>query len=402
MAWRLHEHIIRGELDNRTRGLVTGRIWFADRSEPILLHLTGNCHRDLAGCLVRFENPSPTPCDTSALDPVQHGIVGDITASRKVRVLDVPIEEAMRLGKAGLPIPEHHANSLYLEWHTLANGRIVIESADYTIAISDRHWTLTPDEEQRQIEANMQAFRDSLHRLGSPISPLEFDPGKPLDEFQYEQFLRDSDARTEKYGELLEKYAEQPGSEAIIDREMGWDPMDNDHDDDETENTAAEAGFDPGNFEIDDPEDTEPLEPDPATEGIDWVRDENGHIRHPLCVRHTASRRAIWNFCKEQALLSDNADPDLHEMLFQYQTTGAKLAGALNSLGYLGTLPGEAGGIVARLKRALNYLHLSIAAAEKVAAKNLLPPGRLEIFRQEQFALREQILALMQRCREVP
>src|SRR5258708_39754016 len=42
------------------------------------------------------------------------------------------------------------------------------------------------------------------------------------DEVRYEQFLRESDARTERYGRLLEKYADHPDSERIIAREMGW------------------------------------------------------------------------------------------------------------------------------------------------------------------------------------
>lgn len=29
MAWRLHEHVLRGEIDNRARGRVTGRVWLA-------------------------------------------------------------------------------------------------------------------------------------------------------------------------------------------------------------------------------------------------------------------------------------------------------------------------------------------------------------------------------------
>ena len=29
MAWRIHEQILRGEIDNRTRGRVTGRVWLA-------------------------------------------------------------------------------------------------------------------------------------------------------------------------------------------------------------------------------------------------------------------------------------------------------------------------------------------------------------------------------------
>ena len=42
------------------------------------------------------------------------------------------------------------------------------------------------------------------------------------DEVRYEQFLRESDALTERYGRLLEKYKDHPDSERIIAREMGW------------------------------------------------------------------------------------------------------------------------------------------------------------------------------------
>lgn len=41
MAWRVDKHLVRGEIDNRTRGRVTGRLWFAGRDEPILLDLAG-------------------------------------------------------------------------------------------------------------------------------------------------------------------------------------------------------------------------------------------------------------------------------------------------------------------------------------------------------------------------
>ena len=50
MAWRLHEHVLRGKIDNRTRGRVSGEIWLAGIDEPLILELTGNCAPDLAGC----------------------------------------------------------------------------------------------------------------------------------------------------------------------------------------------------------------------------------------------------------------------------------------------------------------------------------------------------------------
>ena len=91
-------------------------------------------------------------------------------------------------------------------------------------------------------------------------------------------------------------------------------------------------------------------------------------------------------------------------MIFQFQKTGAKIAGALNSLAYDDDDDGlrDAGFIVAALKRALGYLNTSIAAAEKVAHKQLLDPERLKSFCAELFDVREEILALMQRYRFKP
>ena len=59
MAIRLDRAILRGEISNEIRGLVTGLVWIYGRDKPIVLRLKGNCLRDLAGCAVTFENPHP-------------------------------------------------------------------------------------------------------------------------------------------------------------------------------------------------------------------------------------------------------------------------------------------------------------------------------------------------------
>ena len=86
-------------------------------------------------------------------------------------------------------------------------------------------------------------------------------------------------------------------------------------------------------------------------------------------------------------------------MIFQTQMTGAKLAGALNSLAYHGE-DFDAGFVVANLKRALQYLHQAITAAGAVKAKDLLPAQELRDYNAGLFALREEILALMKRFRK--
>ena len=39
---------------------------------------------------------------------------------------------------------------------------------------------------------------------------------------RYEKFLKESDARTDKYGELLDKYGDSDEAEEKIAKEMGW------------------------------------------------------------------------------------------------------------------------------------------------------------------------------------
>jgi hypothetical protein len=346
---------------------------------------------------VRFENPAAksTPDERLDLAAEQIGVAGDITASRKVRVFDMPLEEALRICKEGGKPPEHMANSLYLEWFSEANGRVVIESADYKIDISPPAWTLSPEDEQKQIAGTQQAMRDWLERLGEALqsqAPANFDEEEDdsFDEFSYEKSMRESDARSDKYMKLLEKYEGHPDRDKIAAREMGWTWLEE----------ALEADQ-PGAIPKSEPIEVEPLEPNPLTEGIDWVRDDNGDIRHPLSKRAFESSVAIWHYCDDRGLLGENGDADVAEMVFQFQTAGAKIAGALNSLAYDRDMTFHAGFVVAALKRALKYVNASMAAVEKVARKKLISPERLDVFRGELFEIREEMLALMKRFREI-
>lgn len=143
MAARIHTSVVRGEIDNTEQGTVRGRIWLIDCDEPLQLDLAGDCWRDLAGRRLSFVNPAPqhSPCLKLAL--IQTGEVGDITASRKVRVLDLPPEEAFERRRLGLDAPEHWANALYLEWYSDNNGRVVFESADYQLEVTLPKWDMS-------------------------------------------------------------------------------------------------------------------------------------------------------------------------------------------------------------------------------------------------------------------
>jgi hypothetical protein len=108
MAWRPHENLIEGELDNRTPGRVTGWLRFVGLDERVTFDLEGDFHRDIRGTLIRLSNPSPVERSPEYMDgfsSVQKGRAGDITA--------------------GLP-PRDYVAYPYIEWYS-DNGRVVLE-----------------------------------------------------------------------------------------------------------------------------------------------------------------------------------------------------------------------------------------------------------------------------------
>ena len=395
MAWRLHEHVLRGKIDNRTRGRVTGEIWLAGIDQPMALQLTGDCAPDLAGCELSFENPNPIPMTTRPPAAQQRGPAGDITAARKVRVFDVPSEEALAICKRGETSPEHIANSVYLEWFSELSGRVVIENADYRLQISEPAWRYAPEEiaeRQRRIEDEETPFAIAITQEGET---------QQWDEIRYEQFLRESDARTERYGRLLEKYKDHPDSERIIAREMGWtwleEALDQKDQEQEKEPQTPEAEFDTvdeDEFE----EDNELPPPDPMREGIDWVRDERGRISHPVKKRAGDALHLLLDELKAAGHFPEEKDEQLAEFVSGFMILNAKLAGALGGLAR-GDDFLEPGLVIAWLKRVLEILNKTIAAADTVREKRFLPEERFAYYRGELFVIRERILELITQLR---
>ena len=400
MAFRIHDSVVRGEVDNRVKGVVRGRIWVEGRAEPVVLELQGNAWPDLAGCLLTFTNPQKrfSHPHLDSLNPVQRGAIGDLTASRKVRVFDIPLEEALEMIHRKEKPPEHMANCLYLEWFSEANGRVVIESADYELTISAPEWRMSPQDESERANQAAEGMADFVHKLTENIDLQQRgqkDPEEPWDEHDYERLLKESDARTDKYMELLDKYGHSEEAQERIAKEMGWDRAEAAPGDDEPggEGIAVEemnAIFEAAANEP-------PPEPDPAREGIDWVRTESGDVSHPLQHCCFESVIELGNQIR-QLRLDLSADDDLAQFLFEFQTTGAKLAGALAPIARGVALP-EPAFTVACLKRALDHLHKSQAGLEAVAPRKLLPDPLLAQARKGLFEIREGILRLMDEFR---
>jgi hypothetical protein len=394
MAFRLDKCVVRGWLDNTTKGKTRGEIWLLNQEHPVQLDLRGNCLRDLAGCRIEFENN--TPEDESHcrnLNHVQAGAIGDVTAARKVKVLTEPVDEVVRRRREnpqGGPPPTRVANCLYLEWFSRRNGRVLIESVDFNVRIvSGPKWRMSEEEEREQLSANVRAMEQFFEQLP------EDDDETPtitssMNEFEWEIHLRHSDERGQKYAELLEKYQDHPDSERIIAREMGWSHLEDLLD--------AEAR---GLFRHveEEPIEYDPPEPNPLTEGKDWILNTSSRPVHPLQNRASELAMEIHQLISAQ---STDADPaaELVALRGETQALAAKLSGALNGLAY-DRVP-EPGFVVASLKRALAFLNQAFSALHKVEQQKLLTPDACSRISAELFAIREEMLRLMDHFRNYP
>ncbi|MFT5126048.1 MAG: hypothetical protein ACI9TH_002163 [Kiritimatiellia bacterium] len=417
MAWRLSNSICRIELDNRQPGKLEGEIWLLGREQPVRLLLVGNALRDIAGAHLTVTNPHPTPGDDTRLEAVQNGVAGDLTASRKVRVIDGSIKESFELREGGGNGPAQMGNSVYLEWFSSENGRVVIEATHFTTSISAYDWQMSQAEEDEQRQRNLESINEWVSDLSQTMRAVGiddeayeramsegdglfeedcgdregefFEDDRSMNEFEWERHLKESDKLTDKFGRLMDVYMDHPDRDQIVAREMGWSWLE------DALEEVAEDSFDEFDSSFDD---IPPLVPKLETEGVDWIKKENGDITHPLTDRAFRAAMDMWHYCNENELLGDDSDEDVHLMVFQAQTLSAKLAGALNGLAYDTYV--EGGFIVACLKRALAYFNESASAMSKVEQKKLIDAQRLQDFRCNLYDIRQEMLHLMARFRQ--
>ncbi len=397
MAWRIDEAVARGEIDNTAEGRTTGLIWLAGRAEPLKLLLVGDCWRDLAGTRLKFENPSPVACEeANSLASNQVGVVGDMTASRKVRV---SLDGGDRWNGLERPNARYEwRNTLSLEWFSEANGRVVIEAADFHMEISHHEWQMDEDAEEAQKLANLNAMRDFMALVigrRAPAAPGMETTGE-LDEYAWEERLKESDRLTDAYQEVLEKYMEDPDSERKEAFAMGWDGLL----DALAEREEAELGgyaeedadhvFGVGGcFEDEDEEDGQDYGGEDGCHddcGIPFDEDDS----HPLQARaQDVARRAV-------DLAAQEAGPGSasYRLLNNLLQVSGKLAGALNGRGS-GYEP-ETGFVLAVLKRCLNWLNEAVGACNELLETETDPDQRAayERLRRSAFEIRDGIVEL--------
>ncbi len=374
MAWRIDKYVVRGLIQNIVPGRVVGTVWLKGLNQPIELNLKGNCYRDLAGARLEFKNPNAIEGDYTGFDIFQDGTVGDMTASKKVKTLaDFESEDDEADDSPNFTL----ANCLYLEWFSESNGRVLIESVDFTWKVSLPKWVLSEDGEKDQQEANKQAmfhFMDELARALDPAERREEPLDEDMDEFQWEAYLQKTDARSDMLLELFEKYENAPDCQEIIAKAMGWDIDSIDVTEEFFEDWDGESSDDEGN-------------PD-----FEYLPN------HPLIVSMMEITSALYDEADARELLSDDTANPWNQLIWHGQMTVSKLIAALEEVSE--GVETEPGFVVAALKRALHLLHLTIATME--ACISLKPDEHkwTSDIRKQLFTLRESIIDLMHSYRQ--
>lgn len=400
MAWRIDQAVVRGEIDNRRQGGVTGRIWFLGRDEPMTLELEGNAWRDLAGHCLRFSNPAPVKEEMQGLAPVQRGVVGDITAARKVKVPDCSMEEVLEHYQARTPFPWHWGNSLYLEWFSESNGRIVIESASYQLTLEgEAAWEMSEAEEGQQRKKNQRALEGFMERLlGCPPEKLLSQP----DSADYEDEPPQSTAEAEADAEAARMDLLLDRIQARIEREGGAEADFEQIMEEERERLRRERG------EPDPP----PLTPEEEAEREAWIKEinaaadevladpdqndwEDEEERHPLVLRCSDLAIRLQQEISEAGWLPENASEEhpLHEIAHGLMFAGAKLAGAFG-MGSDEEWPPDplfAGDVLVRLKKARGWLGDALGGLDAADQEELATGEWRANTRQEVTEILEEI-----------
>ena len=376
MALRLNEMVVRGMIDNREKGKVSGELWLAGQGAPIGFELVGNCDRDLAGRLVEFTNRKPEPTARLRMLTDQVGEAGTITAARKVRV----IPEDIRLDDLTQEHLKHldWTSLLYLEWFSRSDGRIVVEIVDPELRVSEPSWEFAADEETKMQEMAAQPPAGFIHTI--EIADICGDNEK-LNEFQYEKLLKRFDEHVAEFEELWERYRDDPDANQKIADELGLVLIQDDTDPEESEEYFEEA----------------PEEPEPGKDTLAFH--EPRWFHHPLIVRAKDLCVAVAEIRNSETPKPQT--PDRLEDLYAFLLQGmGKLANALHGL-VEGDESRESALLVAMLKRSLSEYHSALEVLERI------PNGPISAdleqkWRAEILVIRQEILNEMNRLRQDP
>lgn len=328
MAWRIDEQVLEGEIDNRSKGRVTGWIRLVD-GRRVRLRLKGNAWPDIAGSCLHFHNKAPVDGKLDGFNSEQVGNAGDITASRKVKDLLVPVETFLAMTKAERESAYKWGNAIYIEWFSRANGRVVIESTKFATKVVDGpHWTLSEEDTRAQADSVGEHMRRFLEDAVAAVGGADGDPFADEDEVvpPAEAEMDAEAARMDVLNDRIDRRLREEGYD-----EADWEQIY----EEESARLRRERG---------EPE-PEPPTPEEEAEREAWIEEMNAAGREALedaeaegWKREERRRHPLVLECREYALqLRRECDPPpdasrehpLCELMDGVLFASGKLAGAL-------------------------------------------------------------------------
>jgi len=373
MAWRIREHVLAGEIDNRFKGRVRGFLELAGTRDRITLDLQGNAHPDLAGSMIRFRNPRAREGTLEGFPLEQKGRAGDITASHRVKDLLVSTETFLAMSREERETAYHWANCLYLEWYGQFSGRVVMEGIGYeTEWVEGPLWKISEEDLRKQAESSESAMSEFLDTATGALAAHE-------------------QSETEGPDEII------PPAEAAADAEAARMDLLNDH----ILRRVEKEGFTEYERiyeeeaarlreERNEPE-PPPLTPEEEAARAEWIEDMNAaaretaeeiqadawkseeHREHPLVLecREFALR------LRREDILPENASDEhpLWEIANGVLFASGKLAGALNGCVADEEWPPDpltAPSVLVFLKKARLHLQNSLRGLEAAEEEKLL------------------------------
>lgn len=193
------------------------------------------------------------------------------------------------------------------------------------------------------------------------------------DEFQWEEFMRETDKRTEKYSQLFQKYLDHPDRDKIIAKEMGWDHL--------LDESEDEGKWDEFLEDVDFVEEGEEWKQKTGYDPTEFDSFENLPV-YQLAYEYTIDAIRLI----DEQFENDN-DESIQAFARSVIIPPAKIAGGFGMGFDLESL----GGNIANCKRGLNAANRMLTALQKMKEKKILDQETFQDFYSRGKEVRDEL-----------
>lgn len=300
----------------------------------------------------------------------------------------------MEFYAAKQPFPWHWGNSLYLEWYSQTNGRVVIEAAHYQLELdAEPAWILGEEEEIAQQAVIAQAMAKFMEHIDMAVTGTTMEQDDEDDDLPQSLEEAQADAEDARMQLLLDRVT------ARLERgEFQIDEFDRIYAEERARLMRERGEKDPE------------ITPEQEEERRQWIDEMNAiaeealvdleaekwkgpeqfeEERHPLVEECSDFAVALHHEIHNAGWLTEDAHHEhpLWEIVNGVTTASAKLAGALGMSSHSNKWPPDrmiAGNVIVRLKKARGYLRdalngLGSAEEEALATPQWRHQTRLKV-----------------------